>query len=59
MPRIPSIKDIEKFRGRKIHSHDYREPESFKGLRVVMLGAGESGLDICVEVATMAKEVIV
>ncbi|XP_050725812.1 uncharacterized protein LOC127003340 isoform X2 [Eriocheir sinensis] len=58
VPKIPSIKDIEKFHGRQTHSHDYREPEPFKGERVVMLGAGPSGLDISLEVAAVAKEVI-
>lgn len=58
VPKIPSIKDIEKFRGRQTHSHDYREPEPFKGEKVVMLGAGPSGLDISLEVAAVAKEVI-
>lgn len=59
VPKIPSIKDIEKFCGRQTHSHDYREPEPFKGERVVILGAGPSGVDISLEVAAVAKEVIV
>ena len=56
---IPSVKGIDKFRGRQIHSHDYREPEPFSGLKVVVLGASASGLDISLEVATVAKEVCV
>lgn len=57
VPMVPPIKDIDKFQGRQIHSHDYREPEPFRGLRVAVLGASASGLDISLEVASVAKEV--
>lgn len=40
-----------------MHSHDYREPDPFKDLRVVVLGAGASGIDIAIEVSSTAKEV--
>lgn len=58
VPRIPQIKNIEKFQGRQGHSHDYREPSSYKGCTVVVLGAAASGLDIALELSTVAKEVL-
>ncbi|MPC17831.1 Flavin-containing monooxygenase FMO GS-OX-like 4 [Portunus trituberculatus] len=58
VPMMPPIKDIDKFRGQQMHSHDYREPEPFRGLRVAVLGASASGLDISLEVASVAKEVL-
>lgn len=58
VPLMPPVKDINKFHGRQIHSHNYREPEPFSGLRVVVLGAAASGVDICLELASAAKEVI-
>ncbi|XP_069178110.1 uncharacterized protein [Procambarus clarkii] len=58
VPRLPQIEDIEKFKGRQSHSHDYREPSSYKGATVVILGAAASGLDIAIELSTVAKEVI-
>lgn len=57
VPNIPDIKDIVKFKGSKLHSHDYREPSPYEGSTVLVLGASASGLDICVEVSTVAKKV--
>ena len=57
VPRVPSIKDIEAFKGIKVHSHDYRDPSLYKDKTVVVLGAAASGLDICLEVSTVAKKV--
>ncbi|XP_042892554.1 flavin-containing monooxygenase FMO GS-OX5-like isoform X3 [Penaeus japonicus] len=58
VPRLPIIKDIEKFQGRQIHSHNYREPSPYEGSRVVVLGASASGLDIMLELAPYAKEIL-
>lgn len=58
VPRFPVIKDIEKFKGRQIHSHNYREPSPYAGSRVVVLGASASGLDIMLELAPYAKEIL-
>jgi cation diffusion facilitator CzcD-associated flavoprotein CzcO len=46
------------FQGRVMHSHDYREPASFEGQRVLVVGAGPSGLDIALEVSKVAETVI-
>eukprot|EP00850_Spirogloea_muscicola_P006626 SM000031S11635 [mRNA] locus=s31:903983:905475:- [translate_table: standard] len=40
-----------------MHSHEYRVPEPFTGLSVVVIGAASSGEDIAREVATLAREV--
>eukprot|EP00850_Spirogloea_muscicola_P008224 SM000043S15852 [mRNA] locus=s43:559638:561139:+ [translate_table: standard] len=40
-----------------MHSHEYRVPEPFAGLSVVVIGAASSGEDISREVATLAREV--
>ncbi|KAG8186358.1 hypothetical protein JTE90_026778 [Oedothorax gibbosus] len=58
VPYFPEIKGLFEFKGTVIHSHDYREPQAFKDLRVVVLGAGASGVDIAIEVSSAAKEVI-
>ncbi|XP_066956718.1 uncharacterized protein [Macrobrachium rosenbergii] len=57
VPRIPHIRSIECFKGRKIHSHDYREPFLYKDDTVVILGAAASGLDICLEISRVARKV--
>lgn len=47
----------EQFKGRVLHSHTYREPDSFRNSRVVILGAGPSGQDIALEIAHIAQMV--
>ena len=50
VPKVPHIKGIEKFPGRVIHSHDFREAREFKGLRVLVLGASYSAEDIALQI---------
>lgn len=40
-----------------MHSHNYRSNEAFKGLNVVVVGASNSGEDICREVSQVAAKV--
>lgn len=54
---VPHIPGIESFRGRRIHSHQYRMPETYAGKRVCILGASWSGLDISLEVSQYANKV--
>nr|TKW30950.1 hypothetical protein SEVIR_2G072900v2 [Setaria viridis] len=56
-PRLPSIKGMESWRRRQLHSHSYREPEPFRGEVVVVVGCGASGLDIAMELCGVANEV--
>ena len=55
VPLWPSIPGLESFPGILMHSHDYRHPDVFQGKRVIVLGAGASGQDICLEVAKKAE----
>lgn len=41
-----------------MHSHDYRVPDVFAGKRVLVIGAGASGMDIALEVTSVVKKVI-
>ncbi|HEY1726762.1 MAG TPA: NAD(P)-binding domain-containing protein [Candidatus Baltobacteraceae bacterium] len=41
------------FGGEYLHSHDYRRPENFLGKRVCVVGAGNSGLDIAADLASV------
>nr|CAB3452235.1 unnamed protein product [Digitaria exilis] len=56
-PRLPSIKGLEVWRRRQLHSHSYRVPDPFRGEVVVVVGCGESGLDIATELCGVAKEI--
>nr|CAB3467312.1 unnamed protein product [Digitaria exilis] len=56
-PRLPSIKGMDTWRRRHLHSHSYRVPEPFRDEVVVVVCCGESGLDIATELCGVAKEV--
>ncbi|CAG7825857.1 unnamed protein product [Allacma fusca] len=58
-PFIPDIVNIQVFQGEVLHSRDYRSPEIFANKRVVVLGCGPSGVDISLEIAQVATEVII
>ncbi|KAJ8376354.1 hypothetical protein SKAU_G00069340 [Synaphobranchus kaupii] len=57
-PNMP-LKDfpgIETFKGKYFHSRDYKNPEEWRGKRVVVIGIGNSGGDIAVELSRMTKQ---
>jgi putative flavoprotein involved in K+ transport len=48
-PNRPSPPGLEDFGGRVMHSAEYRNPEPFAGARVVVVGGGNSGVQIAAE----------
>lgn len=48
---------LDRFRGNYLHSWDYKNPEAFKGKRVLVIGLGNSGSDIAVELSRLATQV--
>ncbi|MDX6671201.1 MAG: hypothetical protein QOI91_1564 [Solirubrobacteraceae bacterium] len=44
------------FSGRQMHAHDYKGPEEFQGKRVVVLGMGNSAMDLAVDASYVAQE---
>ncbi|KAF0927803.1 hypothetical protein E2562_036223 [Oryza meyeriana var. granulata] len=56
-PSLPTIKGMEVWRRRQLHSHSYRLPEPFRGEVVVMVGCGDSGKDIALDLIGVAREV--
>jgi trimethylamine monooxygenase len=45
-PNVPHFEGIEEFPGRVLHAHDYRNPDEFKGQRLLMIGSSYSAEDI-------------
>jgi cation diffusion facilitator CzcD-associated flavoprotein CzcO len=43
------------FTGRTLHSRSYRRADSFRGMRVLIVGAGNSACDIAVDIARVAR----
>ncbi|XP_006876051.1 PREDICTED: dimethylaniline monooxygenase [N-oxide-forming] 5-like [Chrysochloris asiatica] len=58
-PYLPlqSFPGIEKFEGCYFHSREYKSPEDFFGKRIIVVGIGNSGVDIAVELSRVAKQV--
>ncbi|MEE6496162.1 hypothetical protein FKM82_002245 [Ascaphus truei] len=58
-PHLPvaSFPGIKKFRGQYLHSRDYKGPDGFQGKRVLVIGIGNSGGDIAVELSRTAQQV--
>lgn len=54
-PRWPELPGT--FDGEILHSADYDDASSFRGKRVLVVGAGNSGCDIAVESAQVAEQV--
>ncbi|XVF54366.1 hypothetical protein PTKIN_Ptkin05aG0175700 [Pterospermum kingtungense] len=56
-PRLPSIKGMDEWKRKQMHSHIYRVPEPFRNEVVVIVGINQSGQDIAMETVEVAKEV--
>ncbi|CAN7118369.1 unnamed protein product [Brassica rapa subsp. narinosa] len=56
-PRLPSIKGMDLWKGKQVHSHVYRVPDPFRDEVVVVVGGFISGPDISIELVKVAKEV--
>nr|VWO94810.1 L-ornithine 5-monooxygenase (L-ornithine N(5)-oxygenase) [Ganoderma boninense] len=50
-PLIPDILGMEGFQGRVLHSSRFPGGASFAGLRAVVVGAGNSSIDVCQDLA--------
>ncbi|MFI9610953.1 flavin-containing monooxygenase [Streptomyces sp. NPDC052023] len=54
-PHRPSLPGLEDFAGTVLHAAEYRAPEPFAGRRVVVVGAGNSAVQIAAELAAHAQ----
>jgi putative flavoprotein involved in K+ transport len=57
-PFLPHIPGQDRFGGQILHAAAYRHPDAFRGKRIVVVGAGESALQIAVELAQVARVTI-
>ncbi|MGP3964745.1 ArsO family NAD(P)H-dependent flavin-containing monooxygenase [Nonomuraea sp. 3N208] len=53
-PYIPHYPGMGDYRGRQLHTVGYRGPESLAGLRVIVVGGGNSAAQILAELSTVA-----
>ncbi|GAB0098601.1 Flavin-containing monooxygenase [Sergentomyia squamirostris] len=57
-PSYPDYPGREIYRGRQMHSHDYRSKDIFCGERVLVIGAGPSGFDLVKDACKVAEYVV-
>ncbi|KAK3087719.1 hypothetical protein FSP39_009588 [Pinctada imbricata] len=53
MPNFPGVDD---FKGKVVHSHDYKDFHGYEDKRVVVVGIGNSGGDASVELSRVASQ---
>jgi hypothetical protein len=54
---IPEVKNANHFKGTVIHGADYKVPEPFANKCVVVVGAGNTGCDICLDLSVCAESI--
>lgn len=57
-PLLPKFPGLDVFHGSVIHSHDYKEPETYKDRRVLLVGAGASGLDLATQLHNITNKLL-
>ncbi|KAI6222249.1 Dimethylaniline monooxygenase [N-oxide-forming] 5 [Aphelenchoides besseyi] len=56
-PRMPRWKGQDDFQGQILHSKQYRDHRGYEDKNIVVVGVGNSGLDIACELGRVAKQV--
>ena len=46
-PLVPAFPGVERFRGQTLHTSQYKGGGAFAGQRAVVIGAGNSSIDVC------------
>ena len=54
---VAKFEGQHKFKGKIIHSHEYKEPKEFENKKVILVGCGVSGADIAVELSEISSKV--
>lgn len=56
-PHVPEFPGLSEFKGEVRHAHTYKDYRGFENKRVVVVGIGNSGGDIAVELSRIASKV--
>lgn len=56
-PLVPKFSGLDDFKGEVLHSHYYREAHPYKEKRCLVIGIGNSAVDLAVEMSFHAKQV--
>lgn len=56
-PHFPKMEGLDLFKGRVLHTHSYKRPTGFEDKKVVIVGVGNSGGDVAVELSHVCDKV--
>ncbi|XP_054837407.1 flavin-containing monooxygenase 5-like [Eublepharis macularius] len=54
---LESFPGVKKFKGKIMHSREYKHPEVFRDQKILVIGLGNSGADISVDLSHVAKQI--
>ncbi|XP_052811939.1 flavin-containing monooxygenase 5-like [Mya arenaria] len=54
---IPDFPDLDKFKGKVVHTHDYRDYHGYEDKRVLIIGIGNSGGDVATELSRISSQI--
>ncbi|XP_064482608.1 flavin-containing monooxygenase 5-like [Ornithodoros turicata] len=57
IPHVPTFPGLDRFKGEVLHTHDYKIPERYRDKKVLIIGVGNSGADVAVDLCPGAKKV--
>lgn len=57
VPFIPKLLGQDVFKGKQLHSHQYRKSKNYQNENVLVIGGGPSGIDLTVETGKVANRV--
>ncbi|XP_028804172.1 probable indole-3-pyruvate monooxygenase YUCCA10 [Neltuma alba] len=55
-PRVPDIEGLDTFKGKALHSTGYKNGKEFKDERVLVVGSGNSGMEIALDLANYGAQ---
>ncbi|CAK8993082.1 Monooxygenase PC-14 (Penitrem biosynthesis cluster 1 protein PC-14) [Durusdinium trenchii] len=58
VPSMPEIPGLDKFEGETKHSSQYKDKSEFAGKRVLVVGSGETGLDLVFRAIQVTPDVV-
>ncbi|XP_038206504.1 senecionine N-oxygenase-like [Zerene cesonia] len=56
--KMPKVPGQNVFKGKIMHSHDYKGPDAFVGKKVLLVGAGASGLDLATHLSNVTEKLV-
>jgi putative flavoprotein involved in K+ transport len=59
IPNVPHLPELADFRGKVMHSHEYRDGEPWRGRRALVIGTGTSGHDIAQDLCSAGAQVTI